>query len=77
MATVNHTDPTPTNVAPLSGGHQISAYDVPAVLAFLSWHVPLPDAIPNEDERDSIECGRAAILDACRAALRTEEADHD
>jgi hypothetical protein len=43
--------------------------DVPDILAFLSWQIPLDGAVPNGDERDSIECDRMVIFETGRAAL--------
>jgi hypothetical protein len=60
---------------PSSSG--ISAEDVPNILAFLSWHVPVPDTSPTGEMRDMVECGRMAILDACRGALLAQEVDRD
>jgi hypothetical protein len=55
----------------------ISADDVPNVLAFLSWQVPLQGSSPTGEMLDAVECGRMAILDACRDALLAEEAEQE
>jgi hypothetical protein len=50
----------------------ITRDDVPNILAYLSWHVPIEGAVPDKKSRDQIECGRMAILDICRQALEGE-----